>query len=119
MVRVPLFINSSPIVTAKYGEIAIALQNKMEDNEHAAHLWHLTYGVLFTQTKRLSDCVKPLRAGFDSGLKQVSCSKVCSDEAAQSLSTSNPFIHLGKSYPRHVMWASCWLGGILFRHEAH
>lgn len=60
---------SAETFTAKYGEIALALQDKHELNEHVAHVAHLAWGVLFSHTKKLSDCTKPLQAGFDAGIK--------------------------------------------------
>ncbi|KAL7541321.1 hypothetical protein ACHAXR_010809 [Thalassiosira sp. AJA248-18] len=55
--------------SAKYGEIALTLQDKLMCKENMANVTFLTYGTTFTRTKKLSDLLKPLRAGYDSGIK--------------------------------------------------
>ena len=54
---------------AKYGEIALTLQFNFGCIETMANVTLLTYGSIFTGTKKLSDCLKPLRVGYDSGVK--------------------------------------------------
>eukprot|EP00581_Thalassiosira_minuscula_P032876 CAMPEP_0183766824 /NCGR_PEP_ID=MMETSP0739-20130205/11806_1 /TAXON_ID=385413 /ORGANISM="Thalassiosira miniscula, Strain CCMP1093" /LENGTH=633 /DNA_ID=CAMNT_0026005661 /DNA_START=1 /DNA_END=1899 /DNA_ORIENTATION=+ len=54
--------------TAKYGEIALALQKELKCDV-SAHVTLLTYGITFTLTKKLSDCITPIRSGYESGVK--------------------------------------------------
>ncbi|KAL7549174.1 hypothetical protein ACHAWF_012443 [Thalassiosira exigua] len=53
----------------KYGEIALKLQETHNQNEVIPSVTFNTYGLLFPLVKSLSDCVKPLRAGYDAGIK--------------------------------------------------
>mmetsp|Transcript_25283 Transcript_25283/g.60782 ORF Transcript_25283/g.60782 Transcript_25283/m.60782 type:complete len:1028 (+) Transcript_25283:177-3260(+) len=52
----------------KYGEIALDLEAAINGN-CSSQVTFLTFGSTFTKMKKLSDCLKPLRAGFDSGVK--------------------------------------------------
>mmetsp|Transcript_36638 Transcript_36638/g.77303 ORF Transcript_36638/g.77303 Transcript_36638/m.77303 type:complete len:1032 (-) Transcript_36638:196-3291(-) len=79
--------------TAKYGEIAFALQKELKCDV-SAHVTLLTYGITFTRTKKLSDCIKPLQSGYESGVKTgelthaMSCAAVlgwCSFFSGQQL----------------------------------
>ena len=55
----------------KYLNIALVLQeeSKLMSDENLAHLTFLTHGLTFTMTKKLPECLAPLRIGYDAGLR--------------------------------------------------
>jgi len=53
----------------KYGKIALTLQDKLGCNDTFANLTLVTYGTIFTNFTKFSKCMKPLQAGYDSGIK--------------------------------------------------
>jgi len=57
----------------KYGNIALALQDDLVDNgdrvEIDPFVMLCTYGSSFTRMKRMSECRRPLKQGYDAGLK--------------------------------------------------
>jgi hypothetical protein len=81
---------------AKYGEMALVLQEKLNANkEHMASVTLFTYGTFFNRTKRIADCRKHLKAGYDMGVKTgdmvhalacSTCVALCSFHSGQRLS---------------------------------
>ena len=53
----------------RYGELALALQQTIS-SPNFAHVTVLNHAASFLFIKKLSDCLKPLRSGWDSGLKE-------------------------------------------------
>lgn len=54
---------------AKYCEMALTLQDKINCNETLASVTFFTYGISFSRVKKLSDCLKPLRVAYETGIK--------------------------------------------------
>ena len=52
----------------KYANYALAIQDKLQCKESLSNVAFLTTNV-FTMTKKLNDCIRPFREGFDAGIK--------------------------------------------------
>ena len=63
-------IGSSVTEAYRYGEVALALQQTIGINATWAYITVVNHSSSFLFNKKLSDCLKPLRSGWDSGLKE-------------------------------------------------
>lgn len=54
----------------RYGEVALAMQQTIGTNDTLAYVTVINHQSSFPFVKKFSDCLKPLRSGWDSGLKE-------------------------------------------------
>lgn len=103
-----------PLVEAeKYCIIALDMHKKLaghDDSYYMAPLTMLTHGTTFTLTRKLSDCLAPLKAGYKSGFTSGECFCYISLKRQRYALTRHCLQHLRQHTTSNALFRSNWLG---------